>query len=108
MTLVEVNTEAPMKCKEGQWQCLDGDCIHSSFLCDTQNDCIDKSDEDKNVCELKENKLTEIEDNKQVEEELTTKKTDEKVKQEKTNSAGKVKLWPFFLLLGKFTVFCVA
>jgi secreted trypsin-like serine protease len=33
------------RCQAGQWQCLNGDCINSTLVCDGQQDCADSSDE---------------------------------------------------------------
>ena len=35
---------------DGLWTCKDGLIIESSWKCDGQNDCDDKSDEDPSIC----------------------------------------------------------
>lgn len=38
-------------CGENQWQCANGECINSEFICDDTDDCVDKSDEDPEFCD---------------------------------------------------------
>ncbi|XP_044727463.1 basement membrane-specific heparan sulfate proteoglycan core protein-like isoform X3 [Chrysoperla carnea] len=35
----------PRRCPSGQWQCSNGDCIPSHYVCDSKQDCSDRSDE---------------------------------------------------------------
>lgn len=43
-------TNNPSKCSDRQFRCENGDCIHSSYVCDAQVDCDDGSDELPEIC----------------------------------------------------------
>merc|ERR550532_3053697 len=38
--------QAPAACKADEFTCKDGSCIQTDWVCDTEADCADKSDED--------------------------------------------------------------
>lgn len=40
-------------CHSEEWRCENGECINKEFLCDSQTDCLDKSDESYETCRLK-------------------------------------------------------
>lgn len=44
------------KCGYRTFQCLNGKCIHSTFVCDGDYDCDDKSDEIPEMCMKKKGK----------------------------------------------------
>lgn len=41
-----------LQCSERHFRCDDGHCIHVSFVCDGDADCIDGSDEHPNECKI--------------------------------------------------------
>ncbi|XP_037050170.1 low-density lipoprotein receptor-like isoform X2 [Bradysia coprophila] len=43
-------TNNQSKCSDRQFRCGNGDCIHSSYVCDSQIDCDDGSDEFSELC----------------------------------------------------------
>lgn len=43
-------TNNQSKCSDRQFRCGNGDCIHSSYVCDAQPDCDDGSDEFSEIC----------------------------------------------------------
>ena len=44
-------------CKDTEWQCDSGDCIHRSDVCNYDHDCSDKSDECSDRAECEQNRL---------------------------------------------------
>ncbi|KAF6033653.1 hypothetical protein EB796_008036 [Bugula neritina] len=43
-------TYVSTKCSESEFQCDNGECIDSSFVCDSNADCLDASDEHEHKC----------------------------------------------------------
>ena len=39
-------------CNNGQWQCVDGQCINVNYVCDGVDDCNDRSDEQISQCRV--------------------------------------------------------
>jgi len=37
-------------CNAGEFTCANGQCIVSDWLCDSESDCVDNTDEDKDLC----------------------------------------------------------
>lgn len=44
-------------CSVDQFQCSDGSCIFSNWVCDDYNDCPDNEDEDQSNCHLNPGKI---------------------------------------------------
>ena len=44
-------------CSGDQFQCSDGSCILSNWICDDTNDCPDNEDEDQSNCHLSPGKI---------------------------------------------------
>ncbi|KIH50477.1 Low-density lipoprotein receptor domain class A [Ancylostoma duodenale] len=51
---VTVTSHAPVECNKGEFRCQNQHCIHQSWECDGDNDCLDGSDEHANCSESNE------------------------------------------------------